>query len=265
LYLSLATPLKGEALPQLIIWPESSVPYVLAHAPGTLMRIGNILKDGQLVLIGTIRAEENKSDKGHYQYFNSLQVIDPDSRIVASADKVRLVPFGEYFPFAAFFRQFGLKAFAETAGGYSAGAEHAIIPLANGLVILPLICYEAIFPIEFDYEGFNPDVLVNITNDAWFGNTPGPWQHFAQARIRAVEQEIPLIRVANHGISAVVDSYGRVSMMLRYNESGFADIDLPKQSFFKNKTNRKNIYFYYILTIFFLYSIVLKSFFCKDA
>jgi len=170
------------------------------------------------------------------------------------------VPFGEYLPFDTWFRKLGLQAIASVAGGYSAATKRTTLRLENGPVILPLICYEAIFPRELNYEGPEPDALVNITNDAWFGDTPGPWQHFAQARIRAIEQGIPLIRAANNGISAVIDPYGRIITMLKHNETGFTDIDLPEK--IVSIWNKKffKIHVFYIFWILLLFAMSMKIF-----
>jgi len=260
LQLTMAAPVNGAALPRLVIWPETSVPYVLEHTPAALMYISNALKDDQLALVGTVRMEQAENGTDSPRYFNSLQVIDPYGRIVAHADKVHLVPFGEYLPLEGLFRKFGLRAITEVAGVYNAAARHTTIPLANGPVILPLICYEAIFPTELDYEGPSPDILVNITNDAWFGNTPGPWQHFAQARIRAVEQAIPLIRVANNGISAVIDPYGRIITMINHNEIGFTDIDLPEKIVSNWHRKANSVPAFYIFAVLFLCSMGLRLF-----
>ncbi|RCL02853.1 MAG: apolipoprotein N-acyltransferase [Candidatus Tokpelaia sp. JSC189] len=249
LQLTAAAPVKGTPLPHLIIWPETSVPYMLNYTPTALARIGSTLKDGQLALVGAVRIEETDNTATTFQYLNSLQVINAKGKIIASADKVHLVPFGEYLPLDSWFRKLGLQAIASVAGGYSAAEKRTVIALENGPVILPLICYEAIFPVEFKHEDPEPDTLVNITNDAWFGNTPGPWQHFAQARIRAVEQGIPLIRAANNGISAVIDPYGRIIAMLKHNETGFIDIDLPVKAVSVWTRSFSDIHVFYIFLL----------------
>lgn len=258
LQLTTAAPAEGGPRPRLIIWPETALPFVLEYAPSVLMRIGDALKPDQLVLAGAIRMEE--TDSGLRRYFNSLQVINPEGRIIASADKVHLVPFGEYLPFNSLFKQLGLTAIAQAAGGYSAGAKHTSIAIPDGPVILPLICYEAIFPAELAYEGPRADVIVNITNDAWFGDTPGPWQHFAQARIRAVEQATPLIRVANNGISAVIDPYGRIITMIKHDEISFTDIDLYEKIVSKWNMRIGNIPAFHVFTVLFLFSMVVRIF-----
>ncbi|RCL00255.1 MAG: apolipoprotein N-acyltransferase [Candidatus Tokpelaia sp. JSC188] len=252
LQLTAAAPINGVTPPRLIIWPETSVPYILDYTPAALERITRILKDNQLALVGAVRVEKINSATATFRYFNSLQIIHPKGKIIASADKVHLVPFGEYLPLDSWFRKLGLQAIASFAGGYSAAEKHSIIALENGLLLLPLICYEAIFPIDLTHEKLKPDVLVNITNDAWFGNTPGPWQHFAQVRIRAVEQGISLIRAANNGISAVTDPYGRIIAMLKHNEIGFIDIDLPIKTVPVWSQNFTKIYIFYIFSLLLL-------------
>jgi len=226
LQLTAAAPLNGDKIPDLIVWPETSVPYILAYVPEAGAAIARALKPGQLALVGTVRAE-TASTSQMPAYYNSLEVINQDGESIFHADKAHLVPFGEYLPWPALFNLLGLQAAAEMTGGYSIAASHVSLPLNDAITILPLICYEAIFPTEMTYQGPAANVLLNISNDAWYGTTPGPPQHFHQARLRAVEQGMPLIRAANNGISAVVDPYGRIVSMLPLNEIGFIDATIP--------------------------------------
>jgi len=258
LHLTTAAPRHGDPLPRLIVWPETALPFVLEYSAGTLARIGHALQPGQLALIGTIRMQPQTGPAGRPRYFNTMQVVDHTGKIIASADKAHLVPFGEYLPLAGLFNRFGLKAIAEVAGAYSAAARHTTIALENGPVILPLICYEAIFPTELGHDGPSPDVLVNITNDAWFGHTPGPWQHFAQARLRAVEQGKPLIRAANNGISAMIDPYGRIISIIHHNEIGFTDIDLPEKNVSIWNKNGSILQAFYVFAVLFLCAVRLR-------
>ncbi|KAA6205126.1 MAG: apolipoprotein N-acyltransferase [Candidatus Tokpelaia sp.] len=256
LSLSRAAPKNGGKRPDLIIWPETAVPYLLDYNQAALARIGRNLQPGQLLLAGAVRVEEQEltkpaaankdsaepgtiaaasnntenSDKpaGRYRFYNSMLLIDSSGRIIAHADKVHLVPFGEYLPLPRLARYFNLQALAAAAGPYSAADTRQSISLPDNISILPLICYEAIFPQESRLKGNKKaEFIVNITNDAWFGNTPGPRQHLAQARLRAVEQKKPLIRVANSGISAYIDAYGREHAALPLGRSDFLDIDVP--------------------------------------
>ena len=162
-------------------------------------------------------------------FFNSLRVLEGDGEEVARYDKHHLVPFGEYVPFGDLaYRWFGITAFAAQAGStYSAGPGPALLDLGPLGLVLPLICYEAVFPRLANAAPARADWMLQITNDAWFGIHTGPFQHFDQARLRAVEQGLPLIRVANTGVTAVIDARGRVVQALPFGEAGLLDASLP--------------------------------------
>jgi apolipoprotein N-acyltransferase len=139
------------------------------------------------------------------------------------------VPFGEYIPFENMIDFFNVRDFIVAPGGFTPATERRALNIPSWPLTLPLICYEVIFPHEISMlDGQRPGVLLNVTNDAWFGMTPGPYQHFAQARLRAIEQGVPLIRSANNGISAIIDPYGREIARIELGERGTADGDLPK-------------------------------------
>ena len=146
-------------------------------------------------------------------------------------DKIHLVPFGEYLPFQSALEAVGLQQLVGMRGGFDVGVAPRPLLQVPGLPSLgPLICYEAIFPHAVVQGTDRPGLLINVTNDGWFGNTTGPRQHFHQARVRAVEEGLPLIRAANNGISAAVDGYGRVLAQLDMNVRGFLDVPLPVAS-----------------------------------
>lgn len=226
LKLSEAPNRAGSAEPEMVIWPETSVPYILDYVPAAKMRIASTLKPQQFAIVGAVRSDGGPEDEEKH-YFNTIEVIDGNGQILDASDKVHLVPFGEYLPYQSLFDKIGLRGIADTVGGYTAGEGRKTVTLPNGFVYLPLICYEVIFPYGLDYQGPAPDAILNVTNDAWFGVTPGPFQHFDQARLRAVELGIPLIRAANNGISAVVDPYGRIVASLGQNKVGFLDVPIP--------------------------------------
>jgi apolipoprotein N-acyltransferase len=162
--------------------------------------------------------------------YNSLAMILPDGSIGPVYDKHHLVPFGEYIPFGDIaYRLFGVSAFASQQGaGYSAGPGAAVLDLGPKLGhALPLICYEAVFPQDLRAAPQRADWIMQITNDAWFGKLTGPWQHLAQARLRAIEQGLPLLRAANTGISAVIDARGRVVAAIPLGVADFVDAPLP--------------------------------------
>jgi apolipoprotein N-acyltransferase len=209
--------------PDLVIWPETSVPYLLDTSPGVVAEIA-AAGQGAPVAVGIQRSD------GALRYFNSLAVIAPDGRTAAIYDKFHLVPFGEYMPFGDLLRDaFGITALAAAEGnGYSAGLGPQVLDLGTRLGrVQPLICYEAVFPGIPQTAPVRPDWLLHVTNDAWFGTLSGPQQHLAQARFRAIEQGLPLLRAANTGISAVIDAQGRIRASLPLGTAGTLDHALP--------------------------------------
>jgi apolipoprotein N-acyltransferase len=138
------------------------------------------------------------------------------------------VPFGEYLPFAGFWARFGLDGLAANAdGGFRPGPGPALVDLPGIGPALPLICYEAVFPRDVYRAPARPALLLHITNDAWFGQVAGPYQHLAQARLRAIEQGLPMVRAANTGVSAVIDARGRVLASVPLGQAGTGDAPLP--------------------------------------
>ncbi len=215
-----AAPEPGQAAPALIVWPETSVPNLLHRAGPTLDRITAAAGEAQTV-VGIQRAEFGG-------YYNSLIVLAPGGGVSALYDKHHLVPFGEYMPAAAVFARWNIAGLAARAeGGYSAGPGPQVIDLGPLGIGLPLICYEAVFPQDLNGAPFRPDMLLQITNDAWFGTWSGPYQHLAQARIRAIEQGLPMLRAANTGVSAVIDGAGRMLGEIPLGEAGYLDTRLP--------------------------------------
>jgi len=205
-----------------VVWPETAVPHPLAHAPGVLNLLAKAIPEGSLLLTGALRMEAGKNNG--QRIWNGLSVVTSSGEVVASYDKRRLVPFGEYIPFRKWL------SFNKNVSGsrdFSAGTGAHNIEVAGLPLLRPLICYEAIFPGSIVGDGERPEWLLNLTNDAWFGQTSGPYQHFTQARLRAIEEGLPLVRSANTGISAVVDSYGRILARLELGEKGVLDSGLP--------------------------------------
>ncbi len=227
LAMSAQEPGEGKAKPQIIIWPETAVPYILTKTPQALEAISNNLAEGQMLLTGAIRMEESEGTEP--LYYNTIYAIDNMGKITGSADKVHLVPFGEYVPLENILRKFGISEVVELPGGFSAASTRRSLEVFSGFSVLPLICYEAIFPGEMAYEGAAANAIVNVTNDAWYGDSPGPYQHFRQAQLRAVEQGLPMVRAANNGLSGVVDPYGRIINVLDLNAVGVIDAQLPSR------------------------------------
>ncbi|WP_455466319.1 apolipoprotein N-acyltransferase [Bartonella sp. B39] len=213
--------------PDFIVWPEASIPYLLSDNSTITMHIASLLKSKQWAIIGAIRANNDPLNAQQMQYFNTIAVINNKGNILNTSDKLHLVPFGEYLPYKSLLEKIGLHILADNIGGYSAASVRNTVIMPNGFSYLPLICYEVIFPNEMTFKGLSPQAIINVTNDAWFGVTPGPYQHLQQAQLRAIELGIPLIRAANNGISAVIDSYGRIIVALQQNVVGIIDSPIP--------------------------------------
>ena len=155
-------------------------------------------------------------------------MIDHDGSIRGIYDKVHLVPFGEYLPFQRLLEKLGLQQLTKLVGGFLSGDRRRAMDVAGAPKMLPLICYEAIFPGEAVPRGERPGWLVNVTNDGWFGISTGPYQHFQQARVLAIAEGLPLVRAANTGISAVIDPVGRIVNALPLGVEGVLDSPLPR-------------------------------------
>ncbi|AZO71911.1 MULTISPECIES: apolipoprotein N-acyltransferase [unclassified Mesorhizobium] len=224
--ISAKAPDEGHARPQLILWPETSVPFLFTERPDALTALGDMLTDGQMLIAGVVREEGGAGTAGS-RYYNSVVAINDKGEMVDAVDKVHLVPFGEYLPFEGLFERFGIGQLVAGPMNFAAGNERHPIAVPNGLSAAPFICYEVIFPDLVAVDAASSELIVNVTNDAWFGDTPGPYQHFRQAQIRAVENGLPLLRAANNGISAVVDSRGRIVDALAVDARGAIDAHLP--------------------------------------
>ncbi|WP_188789269.1 apolipoprotein N-acyltransferase [Salipiger pallidus] len=211
----------GLERPSLVVWPETAVPMLLDNADEALGIITDAAYPGRVVL-GIQREEEGR-------WYNSLILAEQGPVVTEVYDKSHLVPFGEYMPAASLFARFNIAGLAQRAeGGYAAGPGPRILDFGGGIgSALPLICYEAVFPQEVRLAPGRADLLLQITNDAWFGTFSGPYQHLAQARIRAIEQGLPMLRAANTGVSAVIDGAGRVLDQLPLGEAGYLDAPLP--------------------------------------
>lgn len=204
----------------IVIWPEVAVTFRLDDPDAPYATI-SAAAAGRPVILGGQRVE---ADRG----YNSLIVLGTDARPLELYDKHHLVPFGEYMPGGPIARKLGLRGLAEQlAYGFSEGPGPEILSTDTRHSFLPLICYEVIFPQEIRRVGMRPDFLLNVTNDAWFGHFSGPYQHLDQARARAVEFHLPVIRVANTGISAAIGIDGSLLATLPLDKSGYLDVNLP--------------------------------------
>ncbi len=206
--------------PDLVLWPETAIPYLFSNAE-IIFELAAGSARGAPVVMGVQRDD----DQG--RYFNSAVLLGEAGQVQQIYDKHHLVPFGEYMPFPAVFRSLGIAALAQRAdSGYTAGPGPQLMELGALGLALPLICYEAVFPQDVRGPG-RPDFLMQLTNDAWFGVDAGPQQHLAQARMRSIEQGLPMIRAANTGISAMISPSGRVLDSLPLGQAGFIDAELP--------------------------------------
>jgi apolipoprotein N-acyltransferase len=206
-----------------VIWPETAAPFFLGLDAVARSRIAAVTPPGGMVITGAPRA--TPSDKRPRRIWNSIAALDHQGVILETYDKFHLVPFGEYVPMRSV-----LPLEKITQGGldFSAGPGPRTLHLPGLPPFSPLICYEVIFPGNVTDAEDPPQWILNVTNDGWFGLSSGPYQHFASARLRAVEEGLPLVRAANTGISAVVDPYGRVVASLGLGRTGVIDSPLPQ-------------------------------------
>lgn len=205
--------------PDLVVWPEAAVPFLLDTRPELFAQIGGALQNPQAHVVLGLRRLDGADD-----WFNSLAAVRADGTTPVRYDKHHLVPFGEYMPLRPLFDAVGLGGFV---GTFARGEGAQRLSLPGVPDFQPLICYEAIFPHEILRGATRPVWLLQITNDAWFGTWSGPYQHLAQARMRAIEQGLPLARSANTGVSAMIDPFGRITASLPLGQEGFVDAPLP--------------------------------------
>jgi apolipoprotein N-acyltransferase len=210
-----------------LLWPEAAMPFGPLDHPEALAAIGQLLPPDTFLLAGALRRERNDAEQT-YNAYNSLIVFGTGGDVVSLYDKIHLVPFGEYLPFQTSLEAIGLQSLTRQRGGFSRGPTPKPLLFVPGLPpIAPIICYEAIFPTEIVTASTRPGLLVIVTNDGWFGNSTGPSQHFHQARVRAVEQGLTVVRAANNGISGVIDPEGRILSTLALNARGSIDSVIP--------------------------------------
>jgi len=208
--------------PAAVIWPETSVTFLPAYEPERRAEIA-AAAGGAPVILGALYGE--RRDDGD-RWFNSLMAILPDGSLGPRYDKHHLVPFGEYMPYQDILGLIGLRQLVGQ-GGFAPGPEPRVMEVPGLPPFSPLICYEMIFPSKVVPAGQRPGWLLQVTNDGWFGPFGGPQQHLAQARIRAIEQGLPVVRAANTGISAAIDANGRVLAQIPLQTDGFRDFRLP--------------------------------------
>jgi apolipoprotein N-acyltransferase len=210
-----------------LIWPESAFPFFLTREPDAMAEIASFLPKDTVLITGSVRAPDVPPGTRITRAYNSIYVVDHDGNVLSVYDKLHLVPFGEFLPFQDWMERMGFEELTKVQGGFIPGTLRRALPIPHAPRALPLICYEAIFPGIVAARDDRPGWIVNVTNDGWFGLSTGPYQHLQQARLRAIEQGLPLVRAANTGISAVVDPVGRIVARLGLGVEGVLDSRLP--------------------------------------
>ena len=240
-------------LKTLFIWPEgvfSGYSYdEISELKNTFL---NNFSKKHFILLGI-----NRLDKDKNGYYNSMIVVNNNMEIIQEYKKQKLVPFGEFLPYENFFRRFGLKKITEGYGSFLKGESQNLLKIGN-LNILPLICYEIIFTSLTQNKNQNTNLIINISEDGWFGQSIGPYQHFAKAIFRAVETNLYVLRSANKGISAIINNKGEVIKKLKPYEAGNIELEVPLT---KNKNKNKNnlIFFVLLITYIFIFKLNKKS------
>jgi apolipoprotein N-acyltransferase len=202
-----------------VVWPETAVPADLAQSPDVMRYIADRMPDGAPAILGALRGEGDK-------FHNSVDVLQGAGYVQFFYDKHHLVPFGEYMPFRSVLNLTPLAGTISNIGDFTPGPGPRTLSPPGLPPFSPLICYEAIFPGEVADEKDRPAWLVNVTNDAWYFNTAGPYQHFEISRLRAVEEGLSLARAANTGISGLIDPLGRVVARKALGTAGIVDARL---------------------------------------
>jgi apolipoprotein N-acyltransferase len=216
-----------------VVWPEAAMPFFPLEAPLALDILANILPPGTTLITGALRHDPilppGSPITSETRTLNSILVLGEGAKPIATYDKTHLVPFGEYMPYEKTLSAIGIEKLAHGRGSFATGPEPRPLMHIPGLPpALGLVCYEALFPGNVVQGSDRPGVIINVTNDGWFGATTGPYQHFHQSRVRAVEEGTPLVRAANNGISGIVDPFGRVLQSLGIDVRGQIDTALPK-------------------------------------
>jgi apolipoprotein N-acyltransferase len=211
----------------ILIWPESAFPFFLTREADAMAQIADLLPKGTVLVTGAVRAPEVPPGARITRAYNSIYVIDHDGSVLSVYDKLYLVPFGEFLPLQDWMEKLGFVQLTKVQGGFIPGTRRKTLEVPGAPRMLPLICYEAVFPGDVETRGDRPGWIVNLTNDGWFGISTGPYQHLQQARLRAIEQGLPLVRAANTGVSAVIDPVGRINARLGLGAEGVLDSGLP--------------------------------------
>lgn len=213
----------AQIAPTHIIWPEAAPPFPLVQQEGALLEIAELLGNARVLLTGAVRIVQEQDGTNFY---NSFYILGEGARILATYDKFHLVPFGEYLPFERTLNSWGITQIGGGVSGFSDGPGPQTYSVPGAPMVGPLICYEVIFPGAVTSRT-RPGWLVNLTDDSWFGPNAGPSQHLLIARVRAIEEGLPIVRAANAGVSAIIDGNGRVRSRLELGARDVLDGPLP--------------------------------------
>lgn len=208
-----------------LVWPEAAIPYPLESDPETRKALASLLGERTVLITGTPRVTYNAA--GAFEAYNSMRVLR-QGEIVGVYDKAHLVPFGEYLPMGGLLARLGLAQLAGNLGSFSRGPGPRTLAVPGAPPMGPLICYEIIFPAAVTDPAARPGWLVNLTDDSWFGTGAGPLQHFDAARVRAIEEGLPIIRAANKGIAAIIGPKGEIVASSSQTAVGALDGPLPR-------------------------------------
>lgn len=211
-----------------VVWPETATQFLLVDDDFARGMVTSALMPGAILLAGSLRREKTSEGKFPFVYYNSIVAMNDLGVFLGSYDKSHLVPFGEYVPLAKFFPFIRKLTPVPMDLGFGGGVKTVAVP--RTLPVGMLVCYEVIFPGNVVDKQVRPYWLLNVTNDGWYGLSAGPYQHFAAAQMRAVEEGLPLARAANTGISGMIDAYGRITASLKLDEKGVVDTGLPRRT-----------------------------------
>ena len=243
-------PERGQST--IFIWPEGVFTgYNFSEIKKYKDLFKNNFSTEHLIIFGINTQDENSN-----KFYNSLLVINNDLKILYKYDKKKLVPFGEFLPFESFLNRFGLKKITQGHGTFSQGYKNQNFVDKN-LNILPLICYEIIFPELIQKASSKTNLIINISEDAWFGGSIGPKQHFAKAIFRAVESNIYIARAANKGVSAFIDNTGNIIKSLEPNEKGNIELKIPLIN--NNSKNKNDLIFFILLFTYMIIFFTLRN------
>jgi len=244
----------------IFVWPEG---VILDNNPIKKSKFKELIKSNfsknHLIILG---ANTKEISNNNTKYYNSLIIIDNDINVVGKYNKKKLVPFGEFLPFEKVLRKIGFKKVTAGYNSFSKGNNKSTITInfdKNEINLLPLICYEIIFPSLIQKKNNHFNFIINISEDAWFGESIGPHQHFAKAIFRSIESKSFTIRSANKGISAFISPEGKILKILKPSESGNIEIDLPILKS-KNTNMNRDLIFALLLIVYAITFLILKKF-----